>query len=223
LMPRFKPTIPLASGGLADIVEIRDEDWSRIENVLGFGVPLEIRSSVHAAMKELLAGESLANSAEPLEFSLDRIRQIKKCAIGMHRALLPTGTLADLYARHLVKEAFRNRGKDDNDALRRIGQQAVALARSCDIALRRAERYRNAGSDRNEAWNYWIRRLTKTFKEAKLPIAARKDSSKRPSPFVVLISELQKFFPEPSRRSTQSLNALAQAIAEARKSIVREQ
>jgi hypothetical protein len=77
----------------------------------------------------------------------------------------------------------------------------------------------NAGIQPNAPWNHWIWCLTKILDDAQLPTGVRKDgdATGKTSPFVVLVSKLQSFIPHQFRRSAQ-LNALAEAISEARRS-----
>jgi hypothetical protein len=73
-------------------------------------------------------------------------------------------------------------------------------------------------------WELWICDLWQLFERHGVPVAARKDSDKqyegRQSPFVLFVSEFQKYLPEQCRRfqNTYELDALAQAIHRARAS-----
>lgn len=79
--------------------------------------------------------------------------------------------------------------------------------------------WRSPGSD--YIWSIWVNGITKIIKDHNMPYAVRKDSDKNktgaPSPFVVLIRELQRFMPKECRKFAHSDDALAQGISRARR------
>jgi hypothetical protein len=72
------------------------------------------------------------------------------------------------------------------------------------------------------AWNAWSFQLGQLFQEHGLPISIRKDTQKRkpnipPSPFVLLVAELQKHLPPDFRRFVHSTQALEEGLYRARR------
>ena len=72
-------------------------------------------------------------------------------------------------------------------------------------------------------WNIWIIKLTEIAKHHHLPYQVRKDVDKRknetPSPFAAFVHEFQKYLPNDCRKSVHSVDAVAQAINRARRSL----
>jgi hypothetical protein len=89
-----------------------------------------------------------------------------------------------------------------------------------ELKIHPAEESSMLGFSQGEIWALWINMVTTIMKDSALPYEARKDSDKRksdsPSPFVALVRELQKSLPIELQKSTQSDDALAQAIYRAR-------
>ena len=73
------------------------------------------------------------------------------------------------------------------------------------------------GHREGERWRGWVRALTQIAEQHKLPIGARTDTTHGPSPFVVLVRELQRYVLPEARRHTHSYEALAKAIQRARR------
>src|SRR5262249_52757858 len=89
-----------------------------------------------------------------------------------------------------------------------------SLVSECDAAERELEFWSTKQVwKEGMAWNQWVKALTELVRHQTLPSAA----FDTPSPFVRLVSELQRLLPPQYRRSTQSDVALAKAIKRARK------
>jgi hypothetical protein len=122
--------------------------------------------------------------------------------------------------RHFADETFwsrkfRGRNSDKFVRLRRV---LVSLLDACTSARAEMDDPGLPGHREGNCWQGWVRAVTRIAKRHKLPIGAHTDKNSRgPSPFVVLLRELQRYVPPKARRHTHSDDALAKAIQRARR------
>jgi hypothetical protein len=132
---------------------------------------------------------------------------------------------SNYYVNHLIRRHFtdprlaaRRRRRRDRRADKLYHFQGVltSLVVACDCALgdlSAAEGYRGG-----EAWNCWIQALMRIAQEHSLPfgVSTELDKDSRPSPFVRLVQELERYLPANARSRKRSPAALAMAISRAR-------
>jgi hypothetical protein len=226
VMTRFVPTIPIAtlSGGDPQF-SISNDDWSRIERAYGHDVPRTAREQIHRATHTFLLFVEGERAARPISEARDRLLQLKGAAAVFQTVVFDnpqdSGWDSRVYADRLVKQYFDDTRIAGADALRSLGLVMSSLVVACDHALSHLQNPQNQGRRRGEGWESWVRRITDALKAHQLPIEVRKDTDKnatrKPSPFVALIRELQACIPEADRRSTHSEIALSEAIVRGRR------
>ena len=227
-MARRKPKLPLASAGRVPDLKISEGDWTRIEKGYGRWLPDQLRSTILEITEEFLSWAEFEHTAPPVAQVENRIAAIKDATRAFVEAILRrpqnvTG-LADFKAKQMICEYAQLPFKDGVDGLTRLAWETAVLKipKACDAALTDLAEQRQAGGSFSggTAWDCWVFKLTEAMTVQGLPTAARKDTDKRksggPSPFVAFVHELQQCIPDRFRRSTQSRNALAQAIYGAR-------
>jgi hypothetical protein len=225
-MARFAPTIPIAtlSGGEPEL-SISNDDWRRIELAYGHAVPMAAREAIRAATLTFLLFVEGEQTARPISEARDRILQLKEAATALQEAVFDnpqdSGWDSRVYADRLVKRYFDDARIAGPEGLRSLGLVMTSLIVACNHALSHLQNPQNQGRRRGEGWESWVRRITDVLEAHQLPIEVRKDTDKnatrKPSPFVALIRELQACIPEADRRSTHSDIALSEAIVRARR------
>src|SRR5262245_4709048 len=225
-MARFAPTIPIATlcGG-DPALSISNDDWRRIEVAYGHVVPMTAREQIRGATLTFLFFGEGEQVARPISEARDDILQLRKIATAFQEAVFdnPQGSGWDskVYADHLVKRYFHDARIAGPEGVRSLGLVMTSLIVACNHALAHLENPQNHGRRKGEAWGSWVCRITDVIEAHQLPIEVRKDTDKnvtrKPSPFVALIRELQACIPEADRRSTHSDIALSEAIVRARR------
>jgi hypothetical protein len=227
-MARSVRTLPLASVSGGDpAFSPTNEQWKQIERAYGHALTDNVRQAIVAATINFLLFEPFERAAEPVSLARERILTVRKAAKILHDALVTApATTATVYAHHLVKRhftdatfwsrKFRGRNSDEFVRLRRV---LASLLGACTSALAELDDPSLPGHREGDCWRGWVRALTRIAKQHRLPIGSRTDTDKHwrgPSPFVVLVRELQRFVPTEARRHTN--DALAKAIQRARRS-----
>ena len=228
-MARVKPKLPFASAGSGPRLKIFQADWQRIETAYGLSLPSELRRKVLKITREYLQEATLEKRAPIASQAEDRVKAIKNAAGIFRDAVLrcPSNIAreVDFYARQLISKHARLPFQGGRDGLQNLAFEARWVLNACNLAMAELKGLEKGNFREGEAWDRWIRNLTKLMRHRKLPIAARKDTDKQmqsSSPFVFFIGELQKCIPAEYRRSTQSQGALAQAIYSTRAAARRE-
>jgi hypothetical protein len=226
VMTRFVPTIPIAtlSGGDPEF-SISNDDWRRIELAYGHAVPMAAREQIRAATLTFLLFVEGEQTARPISEARNRILQLKEAATAFQEVVFDypqdSGWDSRVYADHLIKRYFDDARIAGPEGLRSLGLVMTSLIVACNHALAYLENPQNHGRRRGEGWGNWVHRITDVIEAHQLPSEVRKDTDKnatrKPSPFVALIRELQACIPARYRQSTHSDIALSAAIARARR------
>jgi hypothetical protein len=200
--------------GRPPTVQISDDDWHQIESAYGRDIPRNVRADIEKATNSFVESSAFAKAAAPASKVSDRVKVLHKRAAELLEILCAT---AD----------------DRNDAAaaaqRLIEKNGCSFSLSADAigaliaATRKAQQELtsscSSGLSDTDHWELWVRRVIASAKRGGLPSGVRKDRdgdpSWKPSPFVVLIDALQHRLPYPRR--ALSMEALSQAIAQARK------
>jgi hypothetical protein len=232
-MGKRAPRLPVASAE-RERITISDSDWQRVESVYGQKLSPGARRDIHEKTQEFVDRAEFERHAERMSDARNRISTIVEAASSLRSALDGGNHDADIYARTLIKKHLRKEGaakkhlrkegdatkkrrRKKRDPLRKVSSDMRLLIFRSQDALRELDDTKDQGFSKGEAWDRWIGRLTSIAGKHGLLWRVRKDvvSSDRPSPFVKLVWELQKFVPKAHRRD-HSKSALAVAIVAAR-------
>jgi hypothetical protein len=222
-MPPNKRLLPIASAlGPPPKIAIRDEEWRRLEELLGQDLQPAIRKEIIAATDRFLNFAVFDFTREPVDEASNRLNALMTTGEELLGALGDAGSSSDgaLYAiqllrRHFVEPKLGRRNKF-NALTSIVTSLVVACDKACQELGEQGDEHR-----RGESWDTWIRNLTEILKRNDLPTAARKDAvlnkSGIASNFVLFVEQLQRNFEERFRRGTQSTEALAVAIGRSRR------
>lgn len=215
-MPGRRQTIPnsVSSGGDPCVV-IKNVEWGRLEKALGIRIPTKLRTDIIAITEKFLRHvfvEPEPTSSKPSKARLDRIaKAANQLATAIRQYDVPHD--AKRYANSLIEKHL---------AKLRPPNDIYDLAEFIDSACRKAKKDfalgKNAGPVQLGNWNGWICCLDKLLISHKIKPTVRKDyaMSKRMSPYVRFIGQLEMKIPKHHRRGSHSLGALAEAIIKAR-------
>jgi hypothetical protein len=228
-MARSVRTLPLAfvSGGDPKFLPT-NEQWKQIERAYGHALTDNVRQAIIAATLNFLLFELFERAAEPVSLARERVLTVQKAAKAIHDALVTApATTATVYAHHLIMRHFadetfwsRKLRSRNRDGFVRLGCLLQLLFLGCTSALKELDDPNAPGHREGDCWRGWVRELTRIAKHHNLPASVRTDTDKHwrgPSPFVVLLRELQRHVPPEARRHKKSDDALAKAIQRARR------
>jgi hypothetical protein len=195
--------------------------WGEIEQAYGRALPEEVRKSIVLAVHALINDGTIEQNGLFATAANKRIREIRQGALQL-KSTLNKRTLPDHNERALsllLKDEIKRLGPPRSD-LRESAMMAGRLVVACDRLL--AKIASGQGVEEGEAWKHFIRVVTAILKKAGLPTGASQSCDKRsddtPSPFVALISEMQKRLPSNIRRHERADPlSLAKKINEARR------
>jgi hypothetical protein len=222
-MPPRKRTLPFASSaGPTPDVAISEADWKSLEAVLGKEFSAGVRGQLIGITANFLHFAPFELAAEPLSDTEERLTKVRKAAGAFQQALIESGgSDASIFANHLIELHFDDARIRDKQKIPDLSGILTSFIVACAKAQDEIEGGSLAGHRPGEAWETWIRNVTKLLRENDLPTQVRKDSDKnrtgQASPFVRFIKHLQTSFDVKYRRATQSGIALAEAIARARR------
>jgi hypothetical protein len=211
-MPRSKLTLPFGFTSLAPF-NISDDQWKKIETRSGFAIPPDLRSTVVARTRTMCWRSEAWQSALPIRETVRQIAGIKRATVDWLDRIdgLPPEV-----------EGMVMSVDDCERADLGIKPFMKFLVASCEDRL--AELALIEAQDARHPWENWIVQVTELFEQYGLATGARKDVDKNkagPSPFVIVIRELQQLIEPQYRRSILSddaLSALSDAISRARSS-----
>jgi hypothetical protein len=229
-MPRTTPKLPIARGFAVPTLHITEVDWKRIESAYGHALGDALRQDVLEVTEKYLDWAGPEVTAQTLAGAMSRAQDIRQTILQLHRTVF--GVKKELHdADAYVRSLLRNHLSLSVNG--RCGFQQLVLdlynsvLPACNAALRKLEAEADQGFRSGDAWKIWVRGLTKVLEKAGLPVSVRKDTDKSkaygPSPFAVLVRELQACLPESLRRSysprpdAESNTALSSAIGRARR------
>jgi hypothetical protein len=194
-------------------------DWPQIERAYGKPLSAEVRKAIDAATLFFVISEEPERTGKPVGEAQKIVEACKRCASEFHRALPSLQSDNEGYA------AMHFISKNLNDPRLRDGKLFVGLHRvlisfndACNAALKELSEF--PFSKEGDEWSWWIQRLNRIMKNNKLPAGVRKDAGNKsktdtPSPFTLLVAELQSCLPRECRRHTHSEGGLAVAISRA--------
>jgi hypothetical protein len=221
---KHSPKLPFVSGDTIDpLIDLDNAAWQRIETSCGWSLGPSVRSDVARATEEFLLFESLERTAQPLAAVKVTLEAYDKAAGRFFHALFtdPSGSSdANLYAHHLIEKNFKeSRLASETASFDALLNLLRAFHIACNVSLKQLNDHLVSGFKSGSAWRVWVSRLTEIMDKTQLPSSLRKDvgsksKSDSQSPFVRLVSELQKCLPKESQRHTHSEAALADAISE---------
>lgn len=220
-----KARIPVANG---KEISISEDQWRRIEQVYGYGLPPAVRDYIVLATEALrlvgtaeLKAPSLKTMTEKTEDLKSAAQSLLESFDGLDLLEVPVkegGALSSLEAiADTVATAIKECPNDQVQFLMLV----FSLSAACTLMLRAWEA--DPGLHEGWMWDTWVQSISEAMAQYGLPTAVRKDTNLRVdreeknSGFYNFISELQKHIPEELRRH-KTPDALAAAIHRARKS-----
>ncbi|MHC4053396.1 hypothetical protein [Bradyrhizobium sp. 25ACV] len=219
-MPPTKRILPFASSaGATPDFAISEADWKALQAALGKELPDDVRGKLIGLTANFLHFASFERAAESFDGTEARLTKVQRSASAFQKALIGTeSTDAAFFATYLIERHF------DDARIQRVhilSDVLTAFISACTKAQEEVDGDSLAGPRSGAAWNAWIRNVTKLLQENDLPTQVRKDSDKnrsgQASPFVQFVKRLQTSFEPEYRRGKQSCEALAVAIARARR------
>ena len=223
-MNRKRSRINLSEAGQVQVDAIeRDFQsyWGDIEHAYGRALPGEVRKSVISAVHALINDTTIEQNPLSTTTANERIREIRRGAFELksvlNKRLLPDHNERELA--QLLNAEIKKLGPP-RSMLRESAMIAARLVIACDKVLVQISNDR--GLKEGNAWAHFIVVMTSIIKKANLPTGAKQSRDKstddNPSPFVALVSELQKKMPANVRRHDRAdLSSLAKKINEARR------
>jgi len=198
--------------------------WDKIEKAYGRAFTENVRKSIAVAVQALINNGTIEQNALFATTASDRIREIRLSARQL-KFTLNKRALRDHDERALSVQLgieIKRLGPPRSD-LRETAIAAGRLVVACDRLLVKIAS--GQGLDEGESWKHFIRVMTTIMKKAGLRTGASqsrdKSSNDTPSPFVLLISEIQKTLPADIRRhDLVDPLSLAKKINEARRDYV---
>jgi hypothetical protein len=217
-MGRAKTRIPNYSAEPSE-VKISAGDWKRIEKAYGQSLSSDFRQGIIEVTRLWLAWGSASTGAAQIGKIRSRITRIQKRAKALHEVLQgEQPSYARSYADKCIESAFyTGRIPKAMSRVNVLTELIKSLDLACAGALKNLDKTEKMVPTDRSRWDLWVVMLGRHLGDNGLPIRVRKDSDKssRPSAFVAFVRELQKTLPQEYRRSIQSDEALAQAIARA--------
>ena len=223
---RRAPKLPTSTAVGEVVFDVSTSDWKRIESKYDHALSKKAKQQIIKATKHFLEFGAFEQNAEPLAFSKRRTQEINYAAGKLIQELKRPGEGDDTYVatRYRISENFRHPRLTGMQALIELDELLQQLSIACHRSLAEIDQDQDAdeGFREGEAWDSWVRALTKIAKDCCLPTGAGKGASRNkrvlpPSPFVRLVIELQKCLPAKEQRYFHSAEALTQAISRARR------
>ena len=216
-MSRSRSKLSVASAVGEIEFNLSETAWSRVEKAYARSLSKKAKFQITKSTITFLEFEKLERNAEPLAWTEEKIEKIKEAAAKLSGELRRCAKGDDtlLNAKYHINANWCSRS---NHKFSDLDELLFQLSVACCRAIEEVGETPESGFREGEAWDEWIRALTKIIERYNLPSAASKGSDKsvgRVSPFVVLVHELQRCLLG-GRRHTHSRGALAQAISRAR-------
>src|SRR5712691_4261627 len=222
-MARIISKIPDATA-IFEGVTIDDKRWRRIERTYGRKLSPDVRDQLHEATEDYVRSAGLELAAPPVAQSRQAVARLREAAAGLAESFNASriddaGHYAiRLIGRHFVQPHGRRGRVETSQYLSSI---LTSLDDACHAALNDLNDPENHGHRPRTRWKQWIQRLTSIVRAHGLPAGVSKDVDKqktdRPSPFVVLVRELELALAGQFRRAANSDTARATAISQARR------
>jgi len=218
-MTRSVHTLPMASALGRPKFRFTIDSWPKIEQAYGRSLSPDVRKHILEVTGSFVYFEVFERQAKPMRFAIRKVEAISKAANDLRLALTGRASDESVYAKHLIRKHFSDRRLKTNrgNMTETLAGVLTSLLVACDLAL---QEMKDTPSFRvGDCWNEWIRDLTSIARKNKLPFSVSKASGKAaaPSPFVLMVAELQRHVDRGARRHSHSNSALAAAITRARK------
>jgi hypothetical protein len=191
-------------------------DWQKIERAYGQPLSADVRQDLVAAATSFVLFEESERTGSPLDDVQTTIEACRRYASKFQRGLPSLESVRGSYAQLFISKNFNDPPLGDR-LFEILHDLLASLEVACNAALKELSESRSFKKE-GDAWGSWIRRLNRIMENNGLPADVRKDAgnkskSDKHSPFTLLVGELQSCLPVKARRHTQSLGALATAIA----------
>jgi hypothetical protein len=194
-------------------------DWKQIEQAYGKRLTAHVREAISATTEFFVLFERSERTGEPVLRVQTTIEVCKRRASEFQRVLPSLESAGDLPAISFIEKNY-NEARLSDGRLFFVALQGflTSFQLACDVALKELSEF--PALKEGDEWKSWIRRLNRIAKDNGLPAGVRKDvgnksKSDRPSPFTLLVKELQSCLPTDCRRHTHSDGGLAVAISQA--------
>lgn len=202
---------------------LSDEDWLKLQAACPF-LCSEDKEAVFAIATTYLLfapAESRAPFLRDAEQWLNTSLEATKAYVEVILQGLAPKDASVQYARSMVEQHIRHGAFPEGMKWSELANILIYLEAAFERGREDLKQSSAAGFEEGTQWEEMICRLTDFAKSCNYPIAAPKGvdkaKSSRTPPFVILVRELQRLFPEELRRATGSDIALAQAISVARR------
>jgi hypothetical protein len=242
-MARRKLTLPIASqSGIEKTksIAITRSGWRNFEKAFGKPLPQSTCDEILKLTEDFVYWARSEVGAEPLQPARDRVIAWKRLADTLQEEFwkpqeefskpsAPSGRKPSpkemmrrqrshnetlFYAKYLVSSNFSDARFQRPGLFGALGGVLTSFSAACKMAL--AHMDNSPGWRTGEAWENWVRNLTRLLDRAHLPTGVRTDDLGEQSAFTKSVAMLQKYVPSRFRRHTHSLSALAKAIQRAR-------
>jgi hypothetical protein len=233
IMPKIKGKIPRITFPAVQPIDFSEESWKTIEEAYRHPISQEVRTQIKIVTAHFLQ-LAMAENTGLMEDAVQRVTGLRNRAQSLIKAIDArpiTDVTRDYVDDTLGMNYARLNGHKLCKALR-IRTVPLAAHKYVRVIYAELEHFVNASNltlkdfdnvSQNDywpsggAWEVWIRQLTDILAAQHLPTGARKDTSKRASPFVALVYKVQTFLPKRHTRAQHSKGALATAITKARR------
>jgi hypothetical protein len=211
-LPRVKKLLPVSAGAGYPAFRIGRAKRRKLEQAIGQPIPAAAWDEIIVATREYRADTELERNTPPISPVIDRVEKLRAAA----------AVICAIWEESVSDKRRTPYLHIRADKLRAWALDSRHRMQDFDAELRTLGRIKAEGGGfrAGEAWDRWIRRLTRILEKAGLPTGARNDSDQsRTSPFVAFIRGLQGCLPAKFKRHTFSNPALAKAIERGRASI----
>ena len=186
------------------------DGWKGIERAYGRELGIQVRKSIVKATCDYLNEARDEQSAPSQSETLKRIKRVSKAANELKSAFRVLDATSRA-ARELINGELRNLGRSDMIISQSEAARVVIACAHAKEKLKAA-----SGYVQGEAWNRFIRELTKVLKNEGLPTGASHSLDDKSSPFVAFVKALQKGLPG-NLRQHRADPSLGKAISRARR------
>jgi hypothetical protein len=196
-----------------------EADWGKLEKAYRRKIPKRARRKIMLVTMRMLQGSKAEYHARPVSESIKHITRLGKLA----KELLSAWTASDLPlgSIRLAEEAINQGlyGLTNDVTFDEFHDHLMSFVEACRRAPDIASSVAVEGSTRprSEAREVWIANMIAVCARYGLPTDARKDGLDPPSPFVLLLWEIDQKTSSEYRRNAQSRAALAKEINEVKR------
>jgi hypothetical protein len=198
-MPRRSGKIPIGRGGPPPL-EFGASDWQRIEKASGLQLLPGVRDEIAVVTAEAQAASFMEMNADRAGDAKEHLVEFREAVKRLVDAIPARNFGATSYARGLVYNRMRGDSWRDpqspayfEDPVETLARRLESWVAACDDAIAELDNPDFVIRE-GEGWNLWIIRLTRIFRNNGLPTGVRSDDLGSPSPFVLLVDQIQRYF-----------------------------